>query len=114
MVSIEVIRASTGEVIEFKAHGHAGYDDWGQDIVCAAVSVLTQAAANGLIAHAKLNPDLQIDEKSGLLSCRLHPDTLQGEAGIKAQAILETMVTGLIEIAKVYSDHIEVKEVVRT
>lgn len=114
MISIEVIRASTGEVIEFKAHGHAEYDDWGQDIVCAAVSALTFAAVNGLIAHAELQPDIEADENSGLLNCRLHPDMLQGEAGIKAQAILETMITGLEEMAKLYSDHIEVKEVVRT
>lgn len=114
MISIEVIRTPNGEVIEFTAHGHAGYDDWGQDIVCAAVSALTLSAVNGLMAHAQLQPDVRADEKTGLLHCRLHPDMLRGEAGIKAQAILETMVTGLEEIAKLYSDHIEVKEVVRT
>lgn len=113
MVSIEVVRTPTGEVIEFVAHGHAGFDDWGKDIVCAAVSALTFAAVNGLIVHAQLQPDLRADEKSGFFCCRLHPDMLRGEAGIKAQAILETMVTGLEEIAKLYSDHVEVKEVVR-
>lgn len=114
MVSVEVIRASTGEIIEFKAHGHAGYENRGRDIVCAAVSVLTQATANGLTYHAKVNPEIHVDEKSGFLSCRLDPEMLQGEAAIKAQAILETMVTGLVETAKDYSDYIEVKEVVRS
>lgn len=114
MVVVEVIRASGGEVTEFQAQGHAGYDDRGQDIVCAAVSALTQATANGLICHAKVDPEIHVNDDTGFLHCRIDPEKLRGEAGLKAQAILETMVTGLIEMAKIYSDHIEVKEVVRS
>ena len=34
-----------GKPIGFDAHGHTGYAECGEDIVCAAVSAITQTAA---------------------------------------------------------------------
>lgn len=38
----------TGEHVEIRMNGHAGYDGTGRDIVCAACSVLIQSAANAM------------------------------------------------------------------
>lgn len=35
-----------GEITGFKISGHAGYDDYGRDIVCASVSSAVQLTAN--------------------------------------------------------------------
>ena len=55
MVSIEIQRNSDGQVIGCHLSGHAGYDEHGFDIVCAAVSALTATAMLGLtqIANQK-------------------------------------------------------------
>ena len=37
-----------GKPIGFDAHGHTGYAECGEDIVCAAVSAITQTAAMGV------------------------------------------------------------------
>ena len=45
---IEITYRKTGGVTSLTAKGHAGYDDTGRDIVCAAVSALTQSIAAAL------------------------------------------------------------------
>ena len=44
MVSIGIQRNSDGQVVGCHMSGHAGYDEHGFDIVCAAVSALSATA----------------------------------------------------------------------
>lgn len=37
-----------GELVGFQSKGHAGYDDFGKDIICAAVSTLVNTTANAI------------------------------------------------------------------
>lgn len=111
MVRVQVVRRTDGAVQSFAASGHAGHAEYGYDIVCAAVSVLTQAAVLGLERHAGLQPAVEIDDATGFLSCRLASLPATDERFVKGQAILETMVTGLVETARSYPDSIQVKEV---
>ena len=53
MVSIEIQRNSDGQVIGCHLSGHAGYDEHGFDIVCAAVSALSATAMLGLTQIAQ-------------------------------------------------------------
>lgn len=112
MVRVEIERAADGAVVAFSASGHAGFSYRGTDIVCAAVSVLTQTAVNALPEHAGVTPAVEIDEESGYLRCVL-PAAMGARERERAQLILETMVTGLRGIAREYSDYIQLKEVGR-
>lgn len=112
MVRVKVFRETSGRVTGFTASGHAGFATKGSDIVCAAVSVLTQTAVLALPRHAGVTPKVSIDDDSGWLECQL-PDTLSAIDGERAQVILETMVTGISEVAREYSDFVTLKEVVR-
>ena len=47
MIQISIIRHNN-EYSQIKAFGHAEYDDYGKDIICAAVSVLIINTANSL------------------------------------------------------------------
>lgn len=85
-------RRPDGSIARFTVAGHAGYADKGRDIVCAAVSVLTQAAVLGLEHVLGLRPDVEIEP--GFLSCSL-PEGLGDHDYRRAQDILETMVLGL-------------------
>ena len=53
MVSIGIQRNSDGQVIGCHMSGHAGYDEHGFDIVCAAVSALSATAMLGLTQIAQ-------------------------------------------------------------
>lgn len=78
--------------------------------MCAAVSALTQTAVIALPNHAGVNPDVAVDEESGLLTCQL-PGDIGALEFDRAQLILETMVTGLTEIAREYQKYMSIREV---
>jgi len=88
--------------------GHAGFEQAGKDIVCAAVSVLTQAVVLGLKRIVEIEPDtLEINE--GRLVCRIGEMRRSEEHNYKhdqVQLLLSTMVLGLEETASSYPDHI--------
>lgn len=87
--------------------GHAGFDIYGKDIVCAAVSVLAQTAAMGLERYL---PGLaECDVGPGKLVCRL-PDNLTPEQADKAQLILGTMELGLEATAAGYGKYLRLRK----
>lgn len=106
MVTVTVWRDEAGRIHGFRSAGHAAYGDHGEDIVCAAVSVLTQSAVLGLAQHVGL--DVAVEQRSGWLQCIIdHEPTDRDEA---AAAILETMVLGLDNIAQQYPQQVQVGE----
>ena len=53
MVSIGIQRNEDDQVVGCHMSGHAGYDEHGYDIVCAAVSVLSATTMLGLTKIAR-------------------------------------------------------------
>ncbi|HHW54258.1 MAG: ribosomal-processing cysteine protease Prp [bacterium] len=100
MINIAIERDKGGRIVAFRVRGHAGYATYGKDIVCAAVSALTQAAIIGLEEYLALEPTVVIEP--GLLECTLK----ERPEGLAAQvdAILETMLLGLGGVAAEYPD----------
>lgn len=96
-----------GKLIGFEARGHAGYAEYGTDIVCAAVSGILITAANGLERVACAPVETRQDDGSGLLEAVLaaHPEEKALE---RAGVILETARLGLLEIEKQYPDFVRV------
>ena len=101
MIRVRIERDSLGRIRGFEAKGHAGAGPKGKDIVCAAVSVLTDSVFLGLDRHLKRALEWNAD--SGDISVRLKeaPDEL-------TEAILATMVLGLTEIQKIYPDRLRI------
>jgi len=92
------------KVKELKVTGHADYSEYGSDIVCSAVSALTQTALLGLLNVAQLDIEYSINE--GFLSFSI-PQIEDRDVRLKAWAIIDTMVLGLNNIAENYSPYIE-------
>ena len=101
MVTVEVYRDAAGRVRGFRSTGHANFDDYGRDIVCAAVSAITQTAVLGVLEPAA------VKQAPGHLECRLRHDA----AGDAAQALFETMVLGLREVERQYPEQVRVRDV---
>jgi len=107
VIEVLVRRTSDGGVAEMTVTGHAGWAEPGEDIVCAGVSALVVTALIGLKKVAG-HPH-QGQAKSGRMYCKL----LTGgtaESALKAQAVLETTILGLKDIAKDYKQFIKVTE----
>ena len=86
---------------EFELSGHAGYAEEGHDIVCAGVSALSIAAANGLEHFLSVAPKVQ--EAEGHLTCQLAGITEQELDS--AQWILQTMTLGIEQIQTTYGQN---------
>ena len=101
---IRVTLHSQGESITgFEVKGHAGYAEAGQDIVCAAVSILTTTCANALESVAGVKPMVKASEGHMLLA-------LPNGSSHDAQVILRTMRQGLRDLAEEYSRYILLNE----
>lgn len=107
MVEVTVSRNSDGRIRAFTVTGHCLYDRKGRDIVCAAISALTQTAVLGLEERLGLRPRVTIRE--GDLKLVLPPD-LGVEMAARAQDILETMVIGLKAMQHDYGAHLRLVE----
>lgn len=107
MITVTVRRDEAGRVDGFRMQGHANFADYGEDIVCAAVSAIAQTAVQGLVRLTDAN--VEVEQSSGWLLCELKDGTHAGEA---ATAILETMLLGLGAIAGQYPRQVEIREFV--
>jgi len=105
MIIVSVTRLK-GTIKGFSIKGHAGYQPRGEDIVCAAVSMLAQTALLGLGRYIGEGLDYQVDD-AGIIKCSL-PGNLGELEKIRAEAILTTMIIGLKNLQKNYFKHIRV------
>ncbi len=59
MIQVDFTR-SEGKLTGFSLRGHAGYDDYGKDIVCASVTSAVQLTANAITEVLKVRADVQV------------------------------------------------------
>ena len=87
-------------IVRLACVGHAGGVQAGENIVCAAVSVLMQTCANAIESVAGLIPVTTVDEEQALIAIEL-PKADRQQAH-DAQIILRTTVLGLTDISHEY------------
>lgn len=88
----------------FRAKGHSGYAEEGSDIVCAAVSALTQTAEAGIRKVAKARAKITLDEARALLEVLLLES--EAEPMRAAQIILRTLEEGILDIERQYPEFV--------
>lgn len=71
-----------GDYIGFDVSGHAGYDLFGKDIVCASVSSAVQLTANGITEILANNAQIELKDNSVMLS--LMDSSKEAKAFLKA------------------------------
>ena len=100
MTTLHVLRE--GEVLRaLTLSGHAGYAKSGQDIVCAAASVLITTCANALETVAGVRPQVEQEDRSATIRVAL-PKDLDKEALRDAQVILKTVLQGFEDLSLEY------------
>ena len=107
MTRIDVFMAPEGAAVQgFYVHGHAGYAEAGEDIVCAAISALALSCVNGLERIANITPRVKLEPEGTLYM--LLPDGLTDEQRQTAQILLLGMVGGFQDIEEAYPGHVDV------
>ncbi|MGL5260144.1 MAG: ribosomal-processing cysteine protease Prp [Lachnospiraceae bacterium] len=97
MTTISFYKTRNNEYQKFVCKGHAGFSVAGEDIVCAAISVLVINTINSLELITKEDIKIETDEKSGYISCEFN-----GTLKDTSIALMDSLVLGLTEINKQY------------
>ena len=87
--------ADNYKTIECK--GHAGFDDYGNDIVCSAISMLTINLVNSLEKLTKDKTEVLEDEKKGIIKI-----TFENEPSHDATLLVESFRLGVDTIFQEY------------
>ncbi len=104
MTKVTVFKNKQNEYVGFKAVGHAGYGEAGEDVVCAAISVLTINTLNAIDAYTDDKFSLKTDERTGNIDFKLNNIPSK-----ETTLLLDTMVLGLqtMEDNTEYEDYID-------
>jgi len=105
--TVAFYRRADGTLTGYRAQGHTGYAEAGSDIVCAAVSALTQTTLNGLKSVLKAPVVYEIDDQSALLEAYLAPEATDTQAE-QAQLLLRTLLEGLEAIQRSYPRNVRI------
>jgi len=101
LIKAVIYKESEDRIIGFQLSGHAGYAQYGKDIVCSAVSALAINVVNSI---EQLTADVfKVEQKDGLLKFRLMSNHDDG-----TQLLLQSFVLGLEEIARSESKYIKI------
>lgn len=110
MVTVTMLQKN-GKPVGFLSTGHAGHGEAGEDIVCSAISALTQTCYLGLIRVVGLQNGKEvavtIDETEGM-TCVLAGDT-RGKQLEQAELLFLTMEEGLRSIQEAYRKSLKIR-----
>ena len=88
MTNIQIFK-SQGNISGFIVSGHSGYSVEGSDIVCSAISSLSQMVCVGLENVLNLKPIIKIEDNNAYLSCFL-PKNIQQKQNENAQILFKS------------------------
>jgi uncharacterized protein YsxB (DUF464 family) len=98
MTEIEIVKHN-GQYRGFECHGHSGFAVSGDDIVCAAVSVLTINTLNSIDHFLDDEVSLTTNEEAGDMQCYFVNGPSEG-----AKLLMDSMILGLESIVAQYGD----------
>lgn len=107
MTNIKIIYKNKN-IVAFEISGHTGYEDFGKDILCAAISSISQSACIGITKVLKINATVNKNDDKGYLKLSL-PKNISEENLKNSQIILKTMETSLKDLLFNYGDYINME-----
>ena len=106
MTNVTIYKNVKNECVGFQVFGHAGYAEEGEDIVCAAISVLTINTINAIDTFTDVSVSLETDEEQGLIRYKVLDKPTK-----ETTLLLETMCLGLSSMVEDenYAEYIDLK-----
>ncbi len=107
MVRVYVIRNPGGAPVSVEISGHSNFAPHGSDIVCAAVSMLTQTIIFAIEDLLQMDSGAVVEE--GYVQLTL-PSNVEPNRKEKLLLLVETLLLGLKETKNAYPDFIQYSE----
>lgn len=102
MTEINFYTSKNGELLGFHVHGHSGYADEGEDIVCAAISSAVYMAINTITDVMHI--DAEVEAVSGDAVLRI-----LSKNAVACRDILQGLKLHLLNLEEQYNKFISVK-----
>ena len=96
------------DYVGFEISGHTGYSKFGKDILCAAISGMSQSCMLGITNVLGIEATVIRDDDSGYLKIEL-PKGLQKNKFYEAQVLLKTLFVSLEDLKSGYSKYISME-----
>ena len=111
MIEIEILKVNNN-LESVSINGHANSAEYGSDIICAAVSVLSQSIVNGMIKSLDGREDFFSLSDDGRIKIDIPKDGNDIQK-IKLQTLADVLEINFDDLSKTYNEYInlEVKEV---
>ena len=107
MINIEI--AKLGDKIkEISIRGHANSSEYGNDLVCCAVSVLSQSVINSMIKALDFREDFFEIDDSGSIKI-LIPTDISDVQYVKLQTLADLLDINLKDLSEQYSEYMVFK-----
>jgi uncharacterized protein YsxB (DUF464 family) len=100
------LREDGDSPISLEVEGHSMAGKKGEDIICSAVSALSQTAVKGLAKLAEIDQELVI--RDGYLRSEFQTDSLNEKNRDRVKVILDILCIGILEIIKSYPGTVEI------
>lgn len=111
LITAKFSRDSKERILSFEVTGHAGYADAGEDIVCAAVSVLAIETVNSIDKMANHQMTVkEADEEGGYLSARIQSNLSPKQEEI-TQILLQHLYLSLEDVSSTYPDYVRIDHI---
>ena len=110
MIKIDFYKNKQGYIYRYKMSGHSNYDEYGRDIVCAAVSILAQTALMSFVSVCDVNEEdinYTMDD-DGFLDVEI-PQFVDSETKREIEIIMKTLEVGIKSIIENYPENVTLK-----
>ncbi len=104
MTTVTIYNDKTGKHKGFDIHGHAGYRFKGQDIVCAAISMLATNTINSIETYTDLAIKYEADERRARIRF-----LIKEEPNHDSELLMNSMILGLSDLKKNYKQYVTLK-----
>lgn len=109
MIKAKFIQDFNENVLSFEISGHAGYREAGEDIVCAAVSVLAIETVNSIDKLADHQMEVkEADSEGGYLFAKVQSN-LTDEQHHTTQILMKHLYLSLEDVSQTYPDYVQIE-----
>ena len=111
MIKAKIYKDKNDYIMRFSLSGHSDYAEYGYDIVCAGISVLSQTVLISLVEVCKIEENsikYKIDDETGFLDVSL-PKDIEAFKLEKSQILLRSLVAGINSMIESYPDYINLE-----
>ncbi|WP_300409988.1 ribosomal-processing cysteine protease Prp [Lagierella sp.] len=108
MIKAKITKNRLGQIISVQVSGHAIYGEYGEDIICSAISVYLTNTINTLTELVKVEDNLEYEIGEGHFLLNIDYSNMDSMEINDTTLILESLKLALISIEDSYGEYIKI------